>query len=1492
MKHLFYSTINSEYHCQIKDMVGAHKWVHIFSTFLLSFFLCQTLSAQYLTFIEHETTGIDCLWQELSSITVTNPQTGNTESILVTKEGEIEHRPTGGGDIYTDNAIIYKDHNGQNRHATFSSGLWMVRQYNVAGGKAVGPYLKLNSVLDYSFGTIKYRAYVQNSGAIASNVNTFIPLGDQFEVGIFGLPLQFYKNQKGWKNNTDGILTGSVFTYELGGWRFLGDYANFQSSAFMESLAWGTSFQPAHVLPAESNTFTFEPRIAEIFNCATVGSNFTCIYGVADNPTELVNLLTPIETAVRRVDGDRTYFEFDIGQFDLDGGLYFIALTLLEDGEGKLNLRIPVILEKSVGPLNPFTEADGTTKSEITGPVEISMVLHDPPGDASFATYEIGTEVCTTFEYAASSANNSNYDNAVQVGFSGSAGTDAISVNIETTVRYTNTIEKTSTVLSNNSMEECTSLTSSISTNDANGFFDNGDVYIGHSNIMNLYSGQRIYWDEDDGSYEQSEGLYFDIIEQVKFEKDQALIETEINQLKIDIENITQGANEDDDTFALRRDFMIQTMETLYEMITENKAILSDPSITPEVPGTLNVLSGAATATETLASVEAQSNTYEVLTTKNHTVDETILVAGNGYVGSQAWGTTKSSSNTFASVTSNTTSNTYVLEDDVGSDIEKMEVTQHVDPRFGNRFFRVTPDSRTSCTYEGGLRTELPNVKSRIPAIYPNESNQIYISGAPAGQALTVDIDLCNLFEFDDQNVTGYFVLDFESGTGGNASVETNNGVELSGRTYNFDYGNCFGEEQPQQFQQVVITPENSESICYSNENNNAIRLRLCTSCGGPFDMGGERSGVCDVLNISICFTTDPNEPLNMNAECAFLEDTDHAMNFDGVDDRIELDVQKQPFLFNDFTYEFWVKPDKPLVSGQVESNTIGSQSAASTNGNFPFVVFPENANELYQLPGYSFGAQEQVMVGIAVGTDGVQVVEHFNGIHDGNVIIHSPVVLNYATSLDDWTHVAVVYKKRKPTLYINGEFAKVGLMSEFLGVHPGLQLGGGEVNGTQNYFGGTIDEFRVWSYARAQPQILQDKNNSLTGAESEMLLLYRFDGQQPGVNNAGQGLVDYTGRLDNDNAVLYNFDYGSNSSNWVIGRVSEFCASCPESLDPDGDALTDCEDLCPNDRDVSLHFDGSNTDYVEVPNVQAFNLTDGDFAFEAWINPTSDGYKTIVSKGDGGGGGPTSYIFGIMADDDTFFNQPGKLGLSLTAGTSEWQFSNTSIPQDAWTHVAVSVDNSGANPVATFYYNGSVDGVKTFPFSNLYNGDTNSFFIGRQGSGCQCNHFDGRMDELAVWDKTLSTADVTASMATPYSGSKAALVAYYDFNDADACVSNGGNTTLSDLANGHDGALTNFNLSTGCTSNWTSGHNKGSCPTTACPPSLDLTSTQNSNQVYASGGYISSAQTINSPAQVDYDARTEITLLENFEVKAGSIFHAFIDGCANAFREIKEMTK
>ncbi len=1451
-------------------------------------------------------------WAEDDHLTVFNPSTGVNEDIYVTVDGRIEHRPHGGGDIYTDHAMIFRTQNGFFKYATFAKGYWMVRPFNNTTKRPTAEIETYTTFIDNRGFTDLPPVF--NCAFVGTGRNECFGTNDGY-FSLHGLPNQNYINVND-EGGFGAFHTGSLFTNSGNEtFQFLKDEGQLTSytKEEMQAINWGSADFPYHVLPAETNKIQIKIKANSI---AANWDEFADIELFASkNPftqnffLSFDDTLTTNSTKIY-YDGSYAYHEFDISDLQkfntpvsLEGGPIFLAFRWRIFNGNLIDclkpvVWIPVMLERTTQDLTPFVDADGVTQSRVTGPVELQMVLHDPPGDNSYASYAVGTEVCTTTEYSSGSGSDSNYDNRIQVGFSGSAGA-GVSANIEVNVGFSFNFSSETMQTSTNTMENCFRINETVSTA-GNPAFGEGDRFLGIANTYEMYYGKRIFWNEGDintdGAFVDSTGLYLEIVEQTIFDKSEKQIRDEIIQAQATLANLPPK-NPSNNALSFQRNILIQSIEILYDMLTDNKAVRVDPDILPEgpAPGTITSISaGPKTVASETAETASRTETFEVITAKQFGLDQTVLIAGSGYEGSQSWGSTKTTSNSSGRQSGNTITHTYHLEDVNASradGIELTNVTEHIDPRFGNSFFRVTPDSRTSCPYEGGQRTEQPNLKSKISIAYQNESNHVYVTGAPAGEPLQIPIDLCNLFSFNDQLKTGKFILNYEDGTGGGAQVEIQQNVELENEMYDFDYGSCFGGEGNQQLQVVRITQADPGNVCYDDANSNAIRLTLNTVCNDG------TSDVLDVLNISVCFTTDPNIDLNMNAECELLSNIDHALNFDGIDDHVKVYHQAQPFTFNDFSYEFWAKPVKQVNLNDGESNTLGNQSSASIVGGTPFAIFPTNGAYTFDLDDEMIRSEGQTKVGIAVGTNGVQVVEHYDGVYEGDDIIHTPVVLSHPVAINEWTHIAVVYKKRLPTLYINGELAKVGLRSELNGVHPGLQLGGGLINEQPNYFGGTLDELRVYSYARSEAQILADKNNRSTGSEGETMLIFRFDSQTPGAENEGESLNDLSGTLDPEDIVLQNFDYGPNSSNWVTGRIAEFCSTfCPESLDTDGDALTNCDsqngdiDLCPNNRDVSLHFEdrgGITSDYIEVPHEDDFSLLGNDFAFEAWVNPSSGDYKTIVSKGHGSNA-ETNYVFGIMADNDTFFGEPGKLGLSLTDGSfnvSEWQFSASSIAQDVWTHVAVSVDISGATPVASFYVNGELDVVRTFSgnISSVFlnNSDTNPLYIGRQGYGCQCNHFDGRIDELALWQKQLTLADIQSSMAAPYVGTESGLKAYFDFNDNDACVSNS-NTTLIDKANNHNGTLVNFALSSNCISNWASGHNVGACEP-ACPSDVDLTGSLDMDGSYTSASYISSNQVIgatNSNITVDYKATTEISLLKEFEIKVGVMFQVFLEVC------------
>ncbi|MGB2867530.1 MAG: FG-GAP-like repeat-containing protein [Bacteroidota bacterium] len=196
-----------------------------------------------------------------------------------------------------------------------------------------------------------------------------------------------------------------------------------------------------------------------------------------------------------------------------------------------------------------------------------------------------------------------------------------------------------------------------------------------------------------------------------------------------------------------------------------------------------------------------------------------------------------------------------------------------------------------------------------------------------------------------------------------------------------------------------------------------------------------------------------------------------------------------------------------------------------------------------------------------------------------------------------------------------------------------------------------------------------------------------------------------------------------------------------------------------------ALLFDGTNN-YVSIPDQPSLRITDS-LTLEAWVYPTRNGNTTIIDKGNYG------FLFEIRPN--------GQTGLGLY-NNSTWIYSADTIPLNQWSHVAL-VFQTGTNGVR-FYKNGILLSQHTAAGPLVTNsGEVN---IGRQEPGnCNCNLFEGRMDEVRIWHAVRSQAEIQSSMGL-LTGTEPGLVAYYHMD-------NGTGATSTDVTgNGHDGTLMN----------------------------------------------------------------------------------------------------
>jgi len=228
-----------------------------------------------------------------------------------------------------------------------------------------------------------------------------------------------------------------------------------------------------------------------------------------------------------------------------------------------------------------------------------------------------------------------------------------------------------------------------------------------------------------------------------------------------------------------------------------------------------------------------------------------------------------------------------------------------------------------------------------------------------------------------------------------------------------------------------------------------------------------------------------------------------------------------------------------------------------------------------------------------------------------------------------------------------------------------------------------------------------------------------------------------------------------------------------------------------------ALDFDGTN-DAVNCGTGNALNITGYALSIEAWIYPTA--WKTQIFEG-------TIVIKENNANNTGFMFRAGaggKLNFAIggtSGGWSELTTANIVLDTGKWQHVVATYDGSymrlylDGNQIDSLSYTIAIGSSSGTPLTIGYHPT-----YGR--------NWQGRIDEVRVWNKTLSLAEIKANANDEFCYTQAGLRAYYKFNHGTASGNNTNITNLVDYSgNNNNGTLSNFALS-GATSNWVSGAN------------------------------------------------------------------------------------
>lgn len=225
-----------------------------------------------------------------------------------------------------------------------------------------------------------------------------------------------------------------------------------------------------------------------------------------------------------------------------------------------------------------------------------------------------------------------------------------------------------------------------------------------------------------------------------------------------------------------------------------------------------------------------------------------------------------------------------------------------------------------------------------------------------------------------------------------------------------------------------------------------------------------------------------------------------NGLHFDDVDDMIQTTY---PGILgnNAITVEAWIKPN--AASGESIVTDWGSD--AVNGGRFTLRVKQLTSTDVMR-------------------------VEIKGGGLDGTV--------NVADGA--WHHVALTYNpalsSNKYKIYVDGVLDVQGDISQSLNIIGDVNLRMGRRISTSftGWFGGNMDEVRIWSVARSAAQIQSNMNAEFCTAQIGLQAYFQFNQGTAGGNNTG--LSTAIDQIAGNNGTLNSFALTGNASNWVTG--------------------------------------------------------------------------------------------------------------------------------------------------------------------------------------------------------------------------------------------------------------------------------------------------------------------------------------------------------------------
>ena len=384
------------------------------------------------------------------------------------------------------------------------------------------------------------------------------------------------------------------------------------------------------------------------------------------------------------------------------------------------------------------------------------------------------------------------------------------------------------------------------------------------------------------------------------------------------------------------------------------------------------------------------------------------------------------------------------------------------------------------------------------------------------------------------------------------------------------------------------------------------------------------------------------------------------------------------------------------------------------------------------------------------------------------------------------WNHIVVSYDYATDAsaIYVNGQLKAFGDNGPYLGGQRTATIGKWNVDfQSQEHFNGAMDEFSVYDRALSAEEVeflYTDASANLLGIDivgpgqvaedfptSFQALAHYDNGTVKDVTNEAQWFVEpndiaavsggvlVTEKVDYPIDVTLTATFGPDQNVQYAQKDVSILAICPSGY--------------------ALDFDGVD-DYVDLGNSES--LDSAALTWSLWIKRNemtfSDERALISNTGPNSGVEEAAGTYALQIDTGGAYQdkiQFVRHGLPV----NQCPLSETAITDQNWHHVAVTRDVNGD---VTIYIDGRADATGYLPERTSYD----QTYLG--AGHMSYSNFNGLIDEVAIYNRSLSPEEIQWLMHTRPDTNDQSLVGCWGFDQGQ------GQIALDSSMYGNDGIL------------------------------------------------------------------------------------------------------